>query len=314
MEDRLKNKMKRKLQVRQLYLKQRELLMMKQEMWKQRLRVRKILQQENVKSFDKPPHEEEKQLDRGGTLTGRKFTSHYNQSRQQMFLHKERGVCKQNFENQLTDSLKKVRHCRHFLKGFCERGDTCGFIHDSSIFFDDKQKVFLDCVPQHLGAAELRQKFFKLGYTITNTPRILKGFSVLVCLQSVFEARRLIYQEGVMLDGLLIKVRPFKDDSPDAADKCSVFLGGLSEGTTARMIKEELEQFDVKVVNDPIVKTGFSPQVTLRSAQETQKMIRIANIRINGVVVSIRPYVNIRKQFTPWENIKVVHVEVIVFK
>jgi len=294
--------MKRKLQERQLYLKQRELSIMKQEMWKQQLRVRKILQQENVKSFDKPPHEEEKQRDRCA-LSGRKFTSHYNQSCQQMFLQKGQGVCKQNFENQLADSCKKVRHCRHFLKGFCERGDTCGFIHDSSIFFDDKQKVFLDSVPQHLGAAQLRKKFFKLGYTITNTPRILKGFSVLVCLKSVDEARRLTYQGAVMLDGLLIKVRPFKDDCPDGTVRCSVFLGGLSEGTTARMIKKELEQFDVKVVNDPIVKTGFSPQVTLRSAQETQKMIRIANIRINGVFVSIRPYVNIRKQFTQWVNI-----------
>jgi len=216
-----------------------------------------------------------------------------------MFLRKDEGVSKQNFENQVADSFKKVRHCRHFLKGFCERGEACGFIHDSSIFFDDKQKVFLDSVPQHLGPAQLRHKFFQLGYTITNTPRILRGLSVLVCLKTVHEARRLIYQGGVMLDGLLIKVRPFKDDSPDGTAKCSVFLGGLSEGTTARVIKEEMEQFDVKVVNEPIVKTGFCPQVTLRSVQESQKMIRIAKIRINGVFVSIRPYVNIRKQFTP---------------
>ena len=26
-------------------------------------------------------------------------------------------------------TIKKTRLCRHFLKGFCERGNSCGFAH-----------------------------------------------------------------------------------------------------------------------------------------------------------------------------------------
>jgi len=42
---------------------------------------------------------------------------------------------------------RKRRLCRHFLKGHCKRGNTCDFLHDSSIFCHEMQKVFLGRSP-----------------------------------------------------------------------------------------------------------------------------------------------------------------------
>merc|ERR1719193_45555 len=43
---------------------------------------------------------------------------------------------------QVKEPQQKSRHCRHFLKGHCERGESCGFRHDHSVFCTDMQKVF----------------------------------------------------------------------------------------------------------------------------------------------------------------------------
>merc|ERR1719285_956745 len=61
---------------------------------------------------------------------------------------------------------QKSRHCRHFLKGRCERGNTCGFRHDISVFCTDMQKVFLGGLPQHMTSSLLRQKLSEQGYKV----------------------------------------------------------------------------------------------------------------------------------------------------
>lgn len=191
--------------------------------------------------------------------------------------------------------VKRVRHCRHFLKGHCDRGKGCGFIHDRSIFCSDRQKVFLGGVPRWFSPSILRQKLSALGYTVLNIPRILPGFSPEVCLGSDDEAQKLIETGNIILDGVCVSVRPFKYQNPDIGIRCSVFLGGLATGTTAAMIKEELAKLDAIVVNHPVVKSGFSPQVKLRSSEEKQKLVQIGRVRIHGVIVYIRPYADIRK-------------------
>lgn len=95
---------------------------------------------------------------------------------------------------------------------------------------------------------------------------------------------------SIIFDGFRVSVRPFKYQS-HGGKKRSVFLGGLAIGTTASMIKEELEKLDVNVVNHPIIKSGYSPQVMLRSYQEKQKLVELQKVSINGVIVNIRPYV-----------------------
>jgi hypothetical protein len=147
-----------------------------------------------------------------------------------------------------------------------------------------------------LTATILRQKLTELGYTVINKPKVLPGFCPEVCLGSNDEAQRLIEKRIIYLEGVPVSVRPFKYQNPNGGMRRSVFLGGLASGTTLEMIKEELEKLDVTVVNNPIIKSGFSPQVMLRSSDEKQKLIQIGKVTIHGVIVNIRPYANMRRK------------------
>lgn len=98
------------------------------------------------------------------------------------------------------------------------------------------------------------------------------------------------------MDGVGVSVRPFKDQNPNGGIRRSVFLGGLASGTTSEMIKVELEKLDVTVVNHPVTKSGFCPQVMLSSCEEKQKLIQLGKVTIHGVIVNIRPYANIRRK------------------
>jgi len=201
---------------------------------------------------------------------------------------------------QQQEPQQKSRHCRHFLKGHCERGDACGFRHDHSVFCTDMQKVFLGGLPAHLTASLLRQKLAEQGYTVLNHPKILRWFSPQVCLGSVEEAQRLVEKGTIVIDGAVIRVRPFeaftKDNKkklPDEVER-SVFLGGLAAGTTADMIKDELGKMALVVVNIPVVKSGYSPQVALQTYQQAQTLLNLMRVQINGALVNVRPFANIR--------------------
>lgn len=201
---------------------------------------------------------------------------------------------------QQQEPQQKSRHCRHFLKGHCERGDSCGFRHDHSVFCTDMQKVFLGGLPAHLTASLLRQKLAEQGYTVLNHPKILRWFSPQVCLGSVEEAQRLVEKGTIVIDGAVIRVRPFeaftrdnKKKLPDEVER-SVFLGGLAAGTTAEMIKDELGKMSLVVVNIPVVKSGYSPQVALQSYEEARTLLNLMRVQINGALVNVRPFANIR--------------------
>jgi len=201
---------------------------------------------------------------------------------------------------QQQEPQQKSRHCRHFLKGHCERGDACGFRHDHSVFCTDMQKVFLGGLPAHLTATLLKQKLAEQGYTVLNHPKILRWFSPQVCLGSVEEAQRLVEKGTIVIDGAVIRVRPFeaftKDNKkklPDEVER-SVFLGGLAAGTTAEMIKDELGKMALVVVNIPVVKSGYSPQVALQTYQQARTLLNLMRVQINGALVNVRPFANIR--------------------
>jgi len=195
---------------------------------------------------------------------------------------------------------QKSRHCRHFLKGHCERGESCGFRHDHSVFCTDMQKVFLGGLPAHLTATLLRKKLAEQGYTVLNHPKILRWFSPQVCLGSVEEAQKLVEKGTIVIDGAIIRVRPFeaftrdnKKKLPDEVER-SVFLGGLAAGTTAEMIKDELGKMDLVVVNIPVVKSGYSPQVALETYEQARSLLKLMRVQINGALVNVRPFANIR--------------------
>merc|ERR1719204_882169 len=201
---------------------------------------------------------------------------------------------------QVKEPHQKSRHCRHFLKGHCERGESCGFRHDHSVFCTDMQKVFLGGLPTHLTANLLRKKLAEQGYTVLNHPKILRWFSPQVCLGSVQEAQKLVEKGTIVIDGAIIRVRPFeaftrdnKKKLPDEVER-SVFLGGLAVGTTAEMIKDELGKIGLVVVNIPVVKSGYSPQVALETYEQARTLLRLMRVQINGALVNVRPFANIR--------------------
>jgi len=194
----------------------------------------------------------------------------------------------------------KSKHCRHFLKGHCKRGASCGFLHDESVFCPNNQKVFLGGLPSHLKRSMLRQKLMEQGYTVLNRPKIHKWFSPQVCLGSVEEAQRLIQKGTIVIDGTVVKVRAFEPPTHDMEKKLpdeverSVFLGGVPKGTTAKMIKDALRRKGLVVSHIPGVKLGYCPQVVLKTTQMAQTLINLKTAEINGVKVNARPFANIR--------------------
>merc|ERR1719397_139831 len=108
--------------------------------------------------------------------------------------------------SQPQEPRPKSRHCRHFLKGHCERGESCGFRHDHSVFCTDMQKVFLGGLPPHLTSSLLRKKLTEQGYTVLNNPKILRWFSPQVCLGSVEEAQRLVQKGTIVIDTAVVRV------------------------------------------------------------------------------------------------------------
>jgi len=209
-----------------------------------------------------------------------------------------------NFGRSEDDQNRKRRLCRHFLKGHCNRGKTCDFLHDPSIFCPNSQKVFLGGLPAHITEETLRQKLAKQGYKVINKPKVLRGFTPQVCMASVEEAQKLIEKRSLLIDGTLVDVRAYEaftkcgiDESRPDEIKRSVFLGGLSKGTTSQMIKHDLQKMDVKVINHPLVKTGFTPKVTFGTVKETDMLIKLKKVCINDTLVDVRPYVNFKSPF-----------------
>jgi len=60
------------------------------------------------------------------------------------------------------------------------------------------------------------------------------------------------------------------------------------------MIKNELGKMGLVVVNIPVVKSGYSPQVVLETFQQAQTLLKLIQVQINGSLVNIRPFANIR--------------------
>jgi len=195
------------------------------------------------------------------------------------------------------DRKRRSRLCRHFLKGHCKRGASCDFLHDSSIFCPDQQKVFLGGLPAHVTSESLCQKLSEVGFSVINKPKVLRGFTPQVCLASVEEAKQLMDLGKILIDGCLCDVRPYEDKKPPDSIKKSIFLGGLPTGLTVKEIKESLQRLGVTVCNFPIIKTGFSPQVVLATPEEAQRLVKMRRVLIGGKAVEVRPYVNFRKRY-----------------
>jgi len=200
------------------------------------------------------------------------------------------------------DGELKKRLCRHFVKGFCLRGESCEFLHDASIFCPDEQKVFLGGLPLHMTPGILKDKLEMQGLTVLNRPKIMRGFSPQVCLGSVEQAEMLIAKRFLYIDEHRVDVRPYQDREQlrqglPSIVKRSVFLGGLPENTTSEMIMDDLQRLDVKVLNFPVVKNGYAPRVVLESLEDAKMLVSLKRVMVNGTAVDVRPYVNFRKRY-----------------
>jgi len=191
----------------------------------------------------------------------------------------------------------KRRLCRHFLKGRCNRGDSCDFLHDESIFCSDEQKVFLGGLPSNITDNVLREALSMQGYRVLNKPKVLQGFSPQICLGSVQEAQLMVRRGKILIAGEYVDVRPYEAFVKDGLKissknivKRSVFLGGLPSSTTGWMIKERLAELGFTTANHPVVKSGFAPQVMLESEDQARRLVELKRIKINQSTVEIRPY------------------------
>merc|ERR1719419_350540 len=104
----------------------------------------------------------------------------------------------------------------------------------------------------------------------------------------------------ITIDTAVVRVRPFetftqdhKKKQPDEVER-SVFLGGLNSSTTVEMIKDELGKMGWVVVNMPLLMSGYSPQVVFETFQQARTLLELMQVEINGALVNVRPFANIR--------------------
>jgi len=203
---------------------------------------------------------------------------------------------------QLAKNGEKKPNCWHFLRGHCKRGKYCDFIHDRRHGYPDSFKVFLGGLPFHITVASLKQELLEQGFNVVNKPKVYGGFSPQVCLASAAEAQRLIAGGSIKIGGMKVDVRCYQAFTKKNQEKLqdvsrrSVFLGGIRKGTTTLMIKNVFESLGLKIMNYPLIKEGFSPQVTMATAEQQLTLVRMVKVEINGSLVDIRPYVGISTQ------------------
>jgi len=196
----------------------------------------------------------------------------------------------------------QVPYCWHFIRGYCKRGNTCDFQHISKASRPDSWKVFLGGLPRYITAAQLIEELAKKGYHVINEPKIFRGFSPQVCLGSSDEAHRLLKKGKIVITGSNVEVRPYQAFTKKEFDrqldinKRSVFLGGLPAKLTVSMLKSEMSKLGVKVVNRPIMKTGYAPKVTLATVDQAWALVAKCTIEIYGVDVDVRPFVVVKNQ------------------
>jgi len=168
---------------------------------------------------------------------------------------------------------------------------------------DDGQRVFLGGLPIGITERTLRQHLAALGYKVLKRPKILHGFAPEVWMRSVEQAKDLIEKGVIMIDGLEVEVRPYNSLTklselkklPNVG-KRSVFIGGLSPGTTTKNLQDVLLEMGMKVINYPVIKHGFARQVILDTIAQAKTLIKMRKIQINGTSVDVRPFVNQRRR------------------
>lgn len=163
---------------------------------------------------------------------------------------------------------------------------------------DGEKRIFLGGLPLDMTERSLREHLAKQGYKVLKRPKILRGFAPEVLMRSAQEAKELVDRGKITINGVEVEVRPFNKLMKQSEsrkipniDKRTVFLGGLSDGTTARDILEAFKKMGMKVQNYPVIKLGYSRQVILDTVHHAKTLIAKQKVLINGTLVDIRPFV-----------------------
>jgi len=168
---------------------------------------------------------------------------------------------------------------------------------------NDAQRVFLGGLPIGITERMLRQHLGTMGYKVLKRPKILHSFAPEVWMKTVDQAKDLIKKGVIMIEGLEVEVRPYNSLTklselkklPNVG-KRSVFIGGLSPGTTTKNVQDVLEALGAKVLNYPVIKNGFARQIILDTISQAKTLIKMRKIKINGTIADVRPFVNQRRR------------------
>jgi len=163
---------------------------------------------------------------------------------------------------------------------------------------DGEQRVFLGGLPIGMTERSLRQQLAAKGYKVLKRPKILRGFAPEVLMRSAQEAKELVELGSIIINGVEVEVRPFNSLMKQSESrkipnvkKRSIFLRGLSDGTTAKDIQEVFAKQGTRIVNYPVVKFGFARQVIVETVRQARALIEKKQILINGTIVDVRPFV-----------------------
>jgi len=204
-------------------------------------------------------------------------------------------VTEKDIQNKKGDHFSS-KPCRHFLRGYCQRGNSCCFQHSFTDADYHAQKVFLSGLPPDITEVSLRKQLSDLGCNVVNKLLSLHKSWPRVCLGSTQEAQMLLKRGKILISGRIVEVRSWQQVAEKQRERVeditrrSVFLGGLPKGVTCKMIRMGIEKFDAKVMNLMQVKRGFCPKVTLASAQQAIKLVSAVKIEVMGSMVDVRPY------------------------
>jgi len=164
---------------------------------------------------------------------------------------------------------------------------------------DDEQRVFLGGLPIGMTERMLRQHLAAEGYKVLKRPKILDGFAPEVLMKTVDQAKDLIERGVIIIDAHEVEVRPYnsltklsKVKKLPNVGKRSVFIGGLSAGTTTKNLLDVLSELGLKVINYPVVKHGFARQVILETISQAKTIVKMRQIMVNGEFAEVRPFVN----------------------
>jgi len=162
--------------------------------------------------------------------------------------------------------------CHHYGDGYCRRqrrSEGCDFQHTLESSYPDCQKVYLGGLPRSITTSKLVWELRQKGYNIINRPKIYRGFSPQVCLATIKEARKLIQQEKIQINGCAVEVRPYNTftkkelNRPDIS-KRSVIPGGRPWPSVHSVHKLEAEK------TRSVIPAELTQNVPLANVQQAQ--------------------------------------------